>query len=515
MTEYQELENKDQAPVTQENSEQNKAVLKKINKYFQLANDFENVKQDLRNHTNGYLDSLLGMIDYKFSNPVKDPNFYHYAAEAWILTIFKTLRAILQEDLNQGKDYFAITFNDILEKIYKIKLDEDSFIENLETLLGTYKIKDPIIKITQIKMSQIFLKKIDSAKEITIQNKINENLTKSQFEEILLLILKKALNFTLNELNSVEEDKNSLLFLNVFTQIKKISEKDKTNNTLTLESFQNELNKLSEKSENQTKNLEVELLNPVSTFFNFSIISFRDLVKEIETFNVNSSNLLKKMKFLVKSNFSRAKYLLKNTYNYINLKSSDNRVFAIVNSIIDKTVLKSQSLVRNTKKNYNDIKQWVQMSPTVNNYATLTRNFYSCCSFYYSKMNDKVVRPVKDIIVIYYSKSVRIIVDTKEWTIDKIKNFYGLIKQTISDVFGEKGTRQVFYDARQKVFLILIENHEDILKKYPSIKSVEDWLCSKLNQVQNFAPNMVNNFKRMIGLAAAEPCGDLKCEKAN
>jgi hypothetical protein len=519
MNSYQDLENKDQAPAQQENSTSNNGVLEKLNKYFQLVNDFENVKQDLRNHTNGYFDSLMGMIDYKFSNPVKDPNFYHYAAEAWILTILKTLRAILQEDLNQGKDYFSISFNDILEKINKIKLDEDSFIENLETLLGTYKIKDHIIKITQIKMSQIFLKKIELAKEITIQNRINENITKINFEEIIFLILKKALNFTLNELNSREEDKNSLLFLNVFTQLKKISDNENLN-LFTLEDYQKELNKLLEKSDTETKNLEVELLNPVSTFYNFSIISFKDLVKEIETFNVNSSNLLKKIKFLVKSNFSRAKHLLKNTYNYINLKSSDYRVFALVNSIIDKTLIKSQSLVQTSKKKYTDVKQWVQTSPTLQNYATVTKNVYSCFNVYYYSMFDrveKVVLPLKDIIIFYYSKSVRIFVDAKLWTGDKIKNFYTLIKQTTSDVFGEKGKGigQVFYDSKQKVFQIIIENHEDMVKKYPNIKSVEDWLSFKLNQVQNMAPNVVSNFKKIMGLAPPEPCGDLKCEKAN
>ena len=500
MSQYQELENIENKELEkkQENSNQNCAVLNRLNKYFSLLNEFERVREDLKNQTRGYLDSMLKLIKYKFTNPVKDPNFFHYASEAWLLSVFKNLRTVLHEDLNQGKDYFSITFNDLLEKIYQLKIDEECFIDYLDILLGTYKVNDHIIKITQIKMSGIFLKKIEQAKEMTIQKKINENIKRKEFEEIIFLILKKALNFTLNDLNSQEQDKNSLLYLNVYTEMRKVS-----SNELTMQLFLNEINKSSEKCESKSNISEVELLNPTSTFYNFANISLVDLLKDIKTFNVNSSNLIEKIKFLFSSNYSRAKHLVKYTYRYINLKSADNRVFALMNNILDRSVSQSQALCNFTGNNFKEIKTW--FAPKLNKYFTTSKNVFNYCTNFYTIISDqivKVIQPVKNILVLYYENSVRIILNAKTWTLEEVRTFYTQICKSFS---CGKGLRQVVYDQKEKVFHIIIENHQELLKTCPRVKSVEDWILEKVQYLQKYDfLNVINNFKRILSLAPEE-----------
>jgi len=123
--------NKNKNYVEQKNSHiNNKNPNFYITKYFTLVLRFQEIKECLKSHNENYLDNLLFNLGMRAASFLKCPNFYHFCSEAWILTLFETM-------LHQDNDLHLESFNKLLEKIKKIKIDENRFTDNSEILLGT------------------------------------------------------------------------------------------------------------------------------------------------------------------------------------------------------------------------------------------------------------------------------------------------------------------------------------------------------------------------------------------
>jgi hypothetical protein len=127
------------------------------------------------------------------------------------------------------------------------------------------------------------------------------------------MIVQKALNLTLNELDTKEEDKNSLMLLNVFTEMKakyfekhdKLEENENLNKNLSLDEFKQEVFKNIKVEENVSPSKsDVEIMNPYEIFYYFSISNLGELIQDINIFIINCSGIIGKAQFLFKMEFT-------------------------------------------------------------------------------------------------------------------------------------------------------------------------------------------------------------------
>ncbi len=134
-------------------------------------------------------------------SPIKSPNFYHYTTEAWLLTVFTQLKNSFKSDGNSLNNKPNRNFKDLFIYIKKLKLNEQLFLKNLEIILGTYDLKDNIIKVSEFKLSQHFLIKLkyvlESKYELTSSFKNLKIILKSQNQKSCCL--EDLFNFNLYE----------------------------------------------------------------------------------------------------------------------------------------------------------------------------------------------------------------------------------------------------------------------------------------------------------------------------
>jgi hypothetical protein len=502
-----------------EKEENSKIPTRTINKYFRLVNKFEKIKTYLKNSKEGFMNTFFNIFAYRFETPLVRPNFYHYTAEAWLLTVFKRLQMDYQEEMMKGiKDFLNYSFNDILEKIYEsytFENDEDLFIENLEVLLGTYKITDHILKITQMKLSQMFLKKIQLAKESTINKRIPEPLSKKNFEDIIFLIIQKALNLTLNELDSREEDKNSLLLLNVFTDMKakyfekhdKFESDKNLNKNFSLEEFKQELTKYRKVDESyNTSKADVEIMNPYEIFYYFSISNLGELIQDINIFIINCSGIIGKTQFMIKNNLLKMKSYLEMSKNFAMGLSNNFRLNFFINyvkNIYQILYAKEQQVVQLGKNKFFKLKSWINESAMISTSKDIIFVGFDAMK---GMIHDNVYEPIKDVTIMYTKFGLNIFIKYGTYSKEYVMKIYNDLKRKLVELFGE-GPLIKFRTDMQEKYLNIAINTSMILTDYEKFRNL---IKNSLEQISNkeiidslsvnkVKSMLVRNFRKMIG----------------
>lgn len=518
--------------VNWEKEENSKIPTRTINKYFSLVNKFEKLKTYIKNSKEGFMNTFFNLFAYRFETPLIRPNFYHYTAEAWLLTVFKRLQMDYQEEMVKGKkDFLNYSFNDILEKIYEsftFESDEDLFIENLEVLLGTYKITDHILKITQMKLSQMFLKKIQLAKESTINKRIEEPLSKINFEDILFMIVQKALNLTLNELDTKEEDKNSLMLLNVFTEMKakyfekhdRFEENENLNKNLSLDEFKEEVFKNIKVEDNVSPSKsDVEIMNPYEIFYYFSISNLGELIQDINIFIINCSGIIGKAQFLFKNNLLKMKNYLQMSKAIAMGLSNNLRLNIFVNyvtNIYQVLYSKEQQVVQIGKNKISQLKSWINDSVFI---STSKDIIFVSCDAMKGILHDQVYEPIKDVSIMYTKFGFNIFVKYGTYSKEYIKKIYDDLRTKLIQLFGDGGPLIKFRTDMQEKYINIAINTTMIFTDYEKVKIlVKDFIEKISNKeiIDSLSVNkvksiLVRNFKRIIGSSPQEiEMGDLK-----
>jgi len=108
----------------------------------------------------GYFITFFDSITIYGRSPIKSHNFYHYITQAWLLTVFGQIKNIIKSERNSSNNITIKNFKELFFFVKNIKLHEQLFLKNLEIILGTYDLTDHIIKVSEFKLSQQFLKKL-------------------------------------------------------------------------------------------------------------------------------------------------------------------------------------------------------------------------------------------------------------------------------------------------------------------------------------------------------------------
>ena len=179
--------------------------------YFFALRQFEGLNEKEKRFN--MLNYLLSQ--YSFLGEIKHKNIFHILSECWILTLSKQFKTKLLE--NGELNYSQFTFNQILNFFLSTRIDCEIFYSILKKIITMSKTSfDLNYSFSELKLSYIFIDKIEKEKNEEFKYRLydGELITKDQFEHSLMSILRRGVNLTINEINTYEKNKESLLLYN-------------------------------------------------------------------------------------------------------------------------------------------------------------------------------------------------------------------------------------------------------------------------------------------------------------
>lgn len=154
---------------------------------------------------------------------IKHKNIFHLLSQCWLFTIFKQYKNDL---LNKGiLNYSEISFEDIFDYIMNTAINVDLFYQLFKRINAMEK-EQVTSSLSNIKILYVFISKIEDIKKEEIQKiRINKNTierkteSKEHFENIIITILTKGVNLSINEINKYEKHKDNLLLFNIYNKV--------------------------------------------------------------------------------------------------------------------------------------------------------------------------------------------------------------------------------------------------------------------------------------------------------
>lgn len=441
--------------------------------YFTILTKFRNNYKKI-NKSESYLQSL---INIKLDNPIKNINFYHYISEAWILSILFGLKQKflkdLENEISENKkitEFLGKNFNDILFDIKDIEINEQFFIDTLEILLGTDKLDDQVVKITQMKLSQLFLRKMNIARKEILEQEYCSELNRKQFEDIIYLTLLNGINLTLNELDPREDDKNSKLLLNVFLELNKNKDRQ-----IDLKTYISEVNR---KRKNIEGSKDIAVLNPEITFYNFAQYELSDLINNLETFLLNNTNIDTLTVDKMRKKVGQYKQNVTSIVSYIEDSSELNLVVGYLYKISD--IFFGGRVSATTVWTYNTLKKWITIVPeglSLVNKIALPRYIGNTYRFI-----------TRDVVGNITAKAFMLSFNVANWGKDKITNFITNASDILSNVI-----KPVCDYADDNSFFEIIHKDDLIQIKLKYNVIARDTITNLINLlIRNFY-NLYNN----------------------
>lgn len=462
--------------------------------YFEILSNFTKIQNQAATYSS-YLFALLG---YKFTNHIKEANFYHYASEAYILCLFSELKDDIQNDvlksLHNNKNPIDVkySYNDILIKINDAEINEAKFMKILEFLLGTEGTNDSIVKVTQLKLAQLFLKKVKLSKKEIIDVKSHANLTRTEFEDILINMLRKGLNYTLNELDPSEEDKSNLI---LFDSFKSPENHEKP----TFGYFVNEINKRKGKTSTgniESSKVEIEIVNPYLIFYNFSIVNFSDFLVDIDIFIEDANSIIYKIKQLLAFYYDKSFELFNFVYglSLTLMNSAANlNVIKYLESIFKIFAGKTVLGIKLVQKKKEQLKDWINSSFIGELNKDLVKSFKA---FYINNIFERYIKPSQELRTFLITNTFNFAIDAYGMTKTQIDSFilmmsqriqgiFELLKVNKEKIFGPNPLFKIIYNNGRYID-IEINKNLNLLKNQVVANFIND-LFNQINEVRNLS----------------------------
>jgi hypothetical protein len=448
-----------------------------------IKKHFDNIKSYLKSANSNVIKKYFSYLGYKYSSTIANNNFFHFATEAYIITAIKD---------NHKGDF---TLENINEAILEGDIDEAEYLENLEILIGTTDCSDNEVKFSTNKLAKIFISNVDFEKRKFQASKGVKDFKTFDLDRFF----RKAVNYTLNELNNDEGQEKSLELLNVFEDFSGIE------GGLTIEKFVEEYkNKMAKTC--KTKNLKFCVQNPCEVFYFFCQASISDLINDLACFNQQSTNIIYIGLAIVKAQVNTQSNRFKNYYsiskkNYKKIKGNiDERADVIKKEAYEKLDI---------------INHWI--NDTYSQYKTTVKDKYPSVYDRISYMNDNYVIPMQKRITILTGDSYQFLVNTystsqekldelKAKVVDRVSKTYNITKENAEyyvkvsvDKLGKVAIVQVFYDklkASESTFYKALSAIQKTVKEF------------NIQQVKKFARDtyqfgkstLMYNYRRFLGI---------------
>jgi hypothetical protein len=528
---------------TQEEHEKHNAV-KTLKYFFELSENFSNVKKLLATRKNYYINYLFSLLGYSYKGSDEHVNILHLSAQAWLLGVFDELQS---EILRKNSANQSLTYKETLKHIRQIIVEENVFLDNIKLLTGVFHLDEPSLKDGRI-FKQILVN-IQATKTEILKELPHEEINQTQFADLLFKIFTNAFNYFLNDYNSFEEDKKSLLLLNI---LEKYQEDTADRNA---ETFKNRYYKEKELNEESLTELERKRLNlQLEQYFYFSESSNEELLDEIELFNKNSVNILFKITSLANlKNIKQVglKYfdLLLSNSHWIETKMKNlklERVLEFTKALYSNGV----EIYNKGKEKLNErievlrvwgktIEESVDNNPLVKDFRAFTSRVYeqgykNVFQIPREFIQDKVLQPGKNLLLRFSSNSVEIVIEQLKVGKEKSKELFQRVLESLKNsyssltgiVFGKDALIKVDYQTEEEYMKITISKklllldprkfRELILSFVQFIKDIDyeviprlaiDYTSEKYNNAKKY---VINTYRRFLDLADEEEVSEVE-----
>jgi len=321
-----------------------------------------------------------------------------------------------------------------------------------------------------------------SEKKNELKNNCKE-LSKKDFEAIIMDILSKSVNYTINEVEKVQKIDSTVLY-DTFNQLKTENKEQ-----LTLENFIKEVeNKklIVFCSESSTKSI-------CEAFFNFSIVSLEDLIYDLDMFNKQSTSLLQKLRIIFskksKSLSSLYQSFLNYTYELIYKVGDNKRIEKIKDfykSCYNKIYNAQEKSVQILKDKYNSYRDWVDHSyfKEVVNYPQFMFEKLNKSRIY---MHDNIYVPCKDVTIKVTRNSYNLVVKNLENVKKTSEQLLSGVKEHTSSLYTKMKddfSKYVKIELDEKKDAIVINISKDLMIEKEKFRSLMNSILEQISLVK-------------------------------
>jgi len=453
-----------------------------LNNIVQIVSTNSNIKNFLKFNKNYYTNYLFSYLGYKYQTNLENANFYHFVSQAWILNIFPNQT----QQESSSKQY-----SDILTELVNRNVEDLAIIQSLELITGTFSISDPVIKSTELRLTNIFLRNLRDVISDFRKQEISNDLTKVGFDRVILDLLLRAVNFTINESEKIDSQ-NSLLLYDTYIELSS----DQANLNIT-NFIKRVLEKRQESSQHSLENEQL-IITASTTFFNFARTSLVDLLYDLDLFNQQSQNLL----YILSDIFSRRKQsvqsMLTVIYNRFGNLLANVREIRYENlkdfylNFYSKMKEYSETSVTIFKKKVNTYKDWVNSIDYVQDALFYPKFYFEKASSYTVGSSiylyEKMYSPCKNVTMTVTGDYYNFVLKNVENVRENSKKIYESVVEglrTKYDLIKENLTQVILYEVQEDVLVFKINKKQigDIRSQF--ITSVTEQL-SQIKFQENF-----------------------------
>ena len=487
-----------------------------LNNVYRIVQKNHQIREYLKSLRNYYMNYFFNYFGYRYESIIENPNFFHFISQAWLVNAFEEIK---ETTISDNENYSTI-----LEKLFDVEISKKKLISSLELITETIYVSDPAIKLTEVTLGKNFLKHIKIVLNDWKSQYNKASLNKKEFGNIIMDILSKTVNLTINEIDTLENENNDLIFYNTYNEMIAI------NQELTLEEYICKVEELRNGGKNKDNSHDITITNACEAFFFFTQTSLSLLIIDLEMFNQQYTSLISKIRIVInKKGKSVQEYLSKFTEEfcklYINLKNDakNKNLFEFYNTIYDKILLINESSKIMVVSKYKNYKEWIN--------SIDMKNVFSYPKFVVGKLNNlssnstlfiyqKIYQPTKDITFTTTGYSYNFIIKN----VDNAKNIsldiYSSMKENALKIIDEYFDKYVKIDVDEDKDTIVIQISRKILsenssklvsftfeylKKIKINKVLTEMLQKSIETSLQLKDRIIEKYRRLLCLSSKSP----------
>ena len=391
------------------------------------------IREYLKSVKNYYMNYFFNYFGYRYESIIESPNFFHFISQAWLVNAFEQIKETSNLD-NEN-------YTSIIEKLFEVDVNKKKLISSLELITETIYVSDPTIKITELTLGKNFLKHIKQVLKEKKNQFSKTILTKEEFGMIIMEILRKTVNLTINEIDSFDADNKNLIFYETYQEMISLNESP------TLEEF---TSKVEEKSngKNEANKLDITMTNACEAFYFFSQSSFSTLIVDLEMFNLQYTSFISKIRIILNKKGHSLKEFMFKIYKdleqiYSNVKDNIKfkKLFEFYKISNEKLKIFKDNSREMVVTKYNNYRDWV--------YNSKIKNTFMYPGFIFEKVNelssnsrvflyDKIYQPSKNITFSASAYSYNLIINNVENVKESSLTVYSSIKENTLKLLNSK-----------------------------------------------------------------------------
>ena len=497
------------------------------NSLIKLSKNFNLMKRKLNSISNSIFNSLFSLFEYSFRSNFQNTNLFIFSTQSLLILIGEILNKRLKTFSESEKQ--NLKYSNLLEIIQtemqeSTKDIEGAFLNNLAIFTGNLLLdRASTISTTLIenKIGQSFLKIFLELITKDESLKANTDIQKKQFEEILMDLIKRSVEATLNkELSGGKsQPKLKIEFITIVNELKRETLiKTNKDTKISFDDYYNHILNSSIKNEFNCSNFELEELKICAeAFYTFSQVRLDEIILDANLFVKNYSSVVYKSKLFLEQSIDRCiKFSNKIKRIYIKIADQSSSLglekISQCSYLTGRNILKKCAIgLKSAKRSVINFKYWLGDSYLkITNYKPVFMMTNIMLDIF--NYSGEVPLFMFEIVVEKSQYGIKAFKDLKKKIFEKISRIKGTISSALSQFGKLKNFVYLKEDKSDERFVIVFNRSLFdfcpglFFKIYEIFKNL---LIKSYKGVVDNVP-LVNRFKRLLGVSEKHKSNKIK-----